>query len=276
MINWFPGHMKKNLDQLQEKLKLVDLVFLLVDARAPLSTYNEQLGEKIKHKIVLVLLNKADLAERTQLTQGLQYYQKQGFATLPISTVTKENIKQILPLCHQLLAPKVALDLAKGIHNPTFKAIVLGVPNVGKSSLINTLTGSKLPAYNHPGVTKQFQYVRLNEELELLDAPGLMPTRLDQEASLRLGALGCIKDEILPLEQIIQFITKYLLRFQAKALTDKYQVTLTDKVTWDELFVLIAQAKHLKIKDGEPDLERAQLLLLNDFRAGKLGGIYLD
>ena len=203
-IQWFPGHMAKAKREVSEKLKFVDIVFELVDARLPLSSRNPLLNQILQQKPRIMLLNKADLADPKQTKQWIEYFKAQGILALAINAQENQGVKQILPLAKEALAEKIARDKARGLKPRAIRAMIIGIPNVGKSTLLNRLVGKKIAQTgNKPGVTKGQQWLKLGNELELLDTPGILwPKFDDQEIGMKLALTGAIKDQLLHLDDL--------------------------------------------------------------------------
>jgi len=276
MINWYPGHMKKSFDELDNKLKLVDIVYLILDSRAPLSSMNDKILDKIKNKKVLVLFNKFDLADKVELTKFEQYYQNKGFNTMLISATSGYGIDRILSKTKKILAEKTQKELNKGLLKTTYKAIILGIPNVGKSTLINKLTKSKLKVENRPGVTKDFTQTKLDDNLLLIDSPGLMMPKMDKHTGLVLASIGSIKDEILNIEDICYFVVGYLNKYYQNRLINRYEISINEDDSIEDIINKIALAKNIIKAKNTIDLDRTYNFILKDLRDLKLGRIIME
>ncbi|MDR2867845.1 MAG: ribosome biogenesis GTPase YlqF [Acholeplasmatales bacterium] len=272
MINWFPGHMKKTLDELATKLKVVDLVYLLVDGRCPLSSINYNLIDQVKTKQIIVLINKADLTDKKALTNQVK---KIPFPTLIIDAKKGTNVHKIIPLTFSVMKDKIAALKAKQLMVGKFRALVLGVPNVGKSTLINRLTGSHLKVENRPGVTLSFTWTRLNDYLELLDSPGVMMSKLDYDTGMKMVLIGSIKDDIIDLETVCIYLINYLSVNYPQVFFLKYGL-LTANLTPHEIIDHLCEKCKFYLNKDDYDYERAYSFLLKEFRSGHLGLISLD
>lgn len=275
-FQWYPGHMTKAKRMMQENIKLIDLVIELVDARIPLSSRNPDIDELGKNKARLVLLNKADLAEDKWNDAWAEYFKKKGFSVVKVNSRKGGGIKSIQGVIREACAEKIERDRKRGILNRPVRAMVVGIPNVGKSTFINALAGKACAKTgNKPGVTKGKQWIRLNKQVELLDTPGILwPKFEDQEVGLKLAFIGSIKDEVLQTEELAAELIHFLRTAYPEVLADKYNIEMDE----DDYAVLnhIAKSRNCIVRGNELDTEKAALLLLDDFRNGKLGRLTLE
>ena len=275
-FQWYPGHMTKAKRMMQENIKLIDLVIELVDARIPLSSRNPDIDELGKNKARLVLLNKADLAEDKWNDAWAEYFKKKGFSVVKVNSRKGGGIKSIQGVIREACAEKIERDRKRGIVNRPVRAMVVGIPNVGKSTFINALAGKACAKTgNKPGVTKGKQWIRLNKQVELLDTPGILwPKFEDQEVGLKLAFIGSIKDEVLQTEELAAELIHFLRTAYPEVLADKYDIEMDE----DDYVVLnrIAKSRNCIVRGNELDTEKAALLLLDDFRNGKLGRLTLE
>ena len=275
-FQWYPGHMTKAKRMMQENIKLIDLVIELVDARIPVSSRNPDIDELGKNKSRLILLNKADLAEDKWNDAWAEYFREKGFFVVKVNSKKGGGLKSIQGVIQEPCKEKMERDRKRGILNRPVRAMVVGIPNVGKSTFINALAGKACAKTgNKPGVTKGKQWIRLNKQVELLDTPGILwPKFEDQEVGLRLAFIGSIKDEILNTEELAAELIKFLNANYPGVLEEKYGVEPSD-----DAYVLlagIARSRNCLLKGSELDTEKAALLLLDDFRNGKLGRLTLE
>lgn len=277
-IQWFPGHMTKAIRMMQDNLKLIDLVVELVDARLPLSSRNPKVDELIGNKAHLLLLNKADIADPSVTKQWEDYFRSKGIETASVSSTGGKSFNFVFDKCKKLLSEKIEKEKEKGIVNRSIKLMVCGVPNVGKSSFINKLSGKKSAITgDRPGVTKGKQWIRLNNNFELLDTPGILwPKFDDEEVGLRLGFTGAVKDEILDVEELACHLLVFLRANYPDSLTQRYKMTDFDSLEGYELLELLGRKRGFVVSGGEIDTERAAHILLDEFRAAKLGCITLE
>lgn len=276
-IQWYPGHMTKARRAMQEDIKLIDLIIELVDARAPLSSRNPDIDELGKGKGRVILLNKADLASPAGNGAWVSYFEELGFQVMKIDARQKASLKQIQPVIQAACREKIERDRRRGILNRPIRAMVVGIPNVGKSTFINSFAGkAAAKTGNKPGVTKGNQWIRLNKQVELLDTPGILWPRFeDQSVGLKLAFLGSINDEILNKEELAAELAAHLKGSCPGLLAERYGFPEDGKEPY-QLLEEIARARACLGKGGELDLARASKLLLDDFRGGKLGRITLE
>lgn len=273
-IQWFPGHMAKARREVTEKLKFVDMVFELVDARLPLSSRNPMLDQIIQQKPRMILLNKADLADEVQTKQWIHYFKAQGFYALAINSKENTSVKAIMATAKKVLAEKRERDQARGIQPRAIRAMVIGIPNVGKSTLMNRLIGKKIAQTgNKPGVTKGQQWLRVANELELLDTPGILwPKFEDELIGKKLALSGAIKDQLLHLDDIALYGIDFFVRYYPNRLSARYKfVQEMEQEPAPELLMEIT--KKLGFRD---DYERASERILLDIRQERLGRFTLD
>lgn len=275
-FQWYPGHMTKAKRMMQENMKLIDLVIELVDARVPVSSRNPDLDELGKNKARLILLNKSDLAEDRMNDMWAAYFKEKGYSVVKLNAKKGGGIKSIQGVIQEACKEKIERDRKRGILNRPVRAMVVGIPNVGKSTFINALAGKACAKTgNKPGVTKGKQWIRLNKNVELLDTPGILwPKFEDQTVGLRLAWIGSIKDEILNTEELAAELTGFLVKSYPGILKEKYEI----EESADGFANLrgIAESRHCLVKGNELDTEKAAKLLLDDFRNGRLGRITLE
>ena len=275
-FQWYPGHMTKAKRMMQENMKLIDLVIELVDARVPVSSRNPDLDELGKNKARLILLNKSDLAEERMNDVWAAYFKEKGYSVVKLNAKKGGGIKSIQGVIQEACKEKIERDRKRGILNRPVRAMVVGIPNVGKSTFINALAGKACAKTgNKPGVTKAKQWIRLNKNVELLDTPGILwPKFEDQTVGLRLAWIGSIKDEILNTEELAAELTGFLVNSYPDVLKEKYEIE--ESADGFENLRGIAESRHCLVKGNELDTEKAAKLLLDDFRNGRLGRITLE
>ena len=275
-VQWYPGHMTKAKRQMQEDIKLIDLIIELVDARVPLSSRNPDIDELGKNKSRLILLNKSDLADERQNEAWKTYFQAKGFYVVKVDSRNGSGMKAINNVIQEACKEKIERDRRRGIKNRPIRAMVVGIPNVGKSTFINTFAGRACAKTgNKPGVTKGKQWIRLNKSVELLDTPGILwPKFEDQEVGMRLAYIGSIKDDILNIEELALGLIGYLQEFYPAALKERYSLEEGQKPL--DILTAVAKARGCLKKGEELDYEKASRLLLEEFRSGKLGKVTLE
>lgn len=278
-FQWYPGHMTKAKRQMQEDIKLIDLVIELVDARVPLASRNPDIDELGKNKYRLILMNKADLADKEKTKQWSSYFKEMGFFVVSLDARTKNSMKSITDIVMEACKEKIERDRKRGIKNRPVRAMVVGIPNVGKSTFINSYAGKACAKTgNKPGVTKGKQWIRIGKDVELLDTPGILwPKFDDQEIGLRLAYIGSINDEILTKSELALKFIDFLKINYCNALTDRYNIDIDIQNSENfEILKQIAVARLCLLKGNEPDLDKAAAILFDDFRSGRLGRMTLE
>ena len=276
-IQWYPGHMTKAKRAMKEDVKLVRKYFGLGAARAPLASRNPDIDSLAAGKGRVILLNKADLASEKANAAWITYFESQGFQVMKIDARAKATLKQLNALIQEACKEKIERDRRRGILNRPVRAMVVGIPNVGKSTFINSFAGkAAAKTGNKPGVTKGNQWIRLNKQVELLDTPGILwPKFEDQRVGLLLAFLGSINDEILEKDELASELADYLRNITPGLLKERYGIEEDGKKPY-ELLDEIAAARACLTKGGVNDLTKAARLLLDEFRGGKLGRITLE
>ncbi len=275
-FQWYPGHMTKAKRMMQEDIKLIDLVIELVDARIPMSSRNPDIDELGKNKARLILLNKSDLAEDKQNDAWAAYFKEKGYSVVKVNSKKGGGIKSIQGVIQEACKEKIERDRKRGILNRPVRAMVVGIPNVGKSTFINALAGKACAKTgNKPGVTKGKQWIRLNKNVELLDTPGILwPKFEDQTVGLRLAFIGSIKDEILNTEELAAEMIQFMKKYYRGVLAEKYAIIESDDPY--QCLADIAKSRHCLLRGNELDMAKAAILLVDDFRSGRLGRITLE
>lgn len=273
---WYPGHMTKAKRMMQENIKLIDLIIELVDARIPMSSRNPDIDELGKGKSRIILLNKSDLADAGLNQEWESFFKEKGYFVQQLNAKTGAGIKNIQALVQESCKEKIERDRKRGIINRPVRAMVVGIPNVGKSTFINSFAGKACAKTgNKPGVTKGKQWIRLNKNLELLDTPGILwPKFEDQKIGERLALIGSINDEILHVDELAVALIRNLKNSYLDLLEKRYDITM-DEDAYDTLKKIAIARKCLQ-KGELPDVDRASSMLLEDFRSGKLGRITLE
>lgn len=280
-FQWYPGHMTKAKRQMQEDIKLIDLVIELVDARVPLSSRNPDIDELGKNKYRLILMNKADLADPAISSQWKNYFKEKGWAVVDLDARNKAGMKNVTSVIMEVCKEKIERDRKRGILNRPVRAMVVGIPNVGKSTFINSYAGRACAKTgNKPGVTKGKQWIRLNKNVELLDTPGILwPKFEDQTVGLHLAFIGAMNDEIINIDELALELIKALKQQYPGVLRERYstgQEPVDETKTETELLKVIAENRKCIGKGGEPDYSKMAALLMDEFRSGKLGRITLE
>lgn len=276
-IQWFPGHMAKAQREIEEKLKLVDVVLELIDARIPFSSINPNFENLLKNKAKLIVMTKVKMADPVYNNKWKEYYEKNNCKIILVDSISGLNINKITGLLKEILKDKIEKDLKRGIKARAIKTMVIGIPNVGKSTLINTLVGKKMAqTANKPGVTKAQQWIRINKDLDLLDTPGVLWPKFDDVIiGYNLALTGAIRDDIVHKDDMILYFIDFLKKEYKDNFVKRYD--LNDKVLEDNIEILnyIARKSGF-VHNGRIDYERVYELIINDFRSLKLGCITIE
>ena len=277
-IQWYPGHMTKAKRQMTEDLKLIDLVIELTDARIPSSSRNPDIDEMAKGKSRLILLNKADMADEKATSEWKTWFEEQGFLVCPVNSLNRAELKKINHFVKEAFAEKIERDKRRGIRSRPVRAMVTGIPNVGKSTFINSFSGkASAKTGNKPGVTKGKQWIRISDSLELLDTPGILwPKFEDQNVGIKLAAIGSIRDEIMNTEELSLELIKLLNDRYPGSLEAFYGIRIGEDEKPLDVLLKIAAARGCLSKGGSYDTLRASGLLLENFRNGKIGRFTLE
>ena len=272
-IQWYPGHMFKTMKELKVSLSLVDVVVVLLDARIPKSSMNPKLLDLISNKPILYILNKSDLADQHQTQLFIQSFKNQGMQAIHVSSLDARMPTKVIKALDTMMEPLQEKRNQKGLKDKIYKVLISGIPNVGKSTFINALTKKKVTKTgNTPGVTKQLQWIRIHPKIELLDSPGVLwPKFEDDIVALNLALTGAIKDKILPLDEVVFYGLQFLINTYPETLKERYDITSID----DALFQ-IATKRGALLKGGHIDEDRVYHLFLTDLRSNKLGGLTFD
>jgi ribosome biogenesis GTPase A len=276
-IQWFPGHMAKARREIEEKLKLVDFVMELVDARAPLSSQNPMLQQVLQNKSKMILLMKRDLADTKVTNEWIEYFKERDIPALAVNVNDKSDVNRVIQLAKELGKVKLEKLKKKGIQPRAARAMIVGIPNVGKSTLINRLANKKIAKVgDRPGVTKQQLWIKVKKEFELLDTPGILwPKFEDQTVGYRLAAIGTIKDQLLSIQDIVVFVINYLKEYYPKSLKERYQIEHHEEDML-EIFMKIGKFRGALESGGNVNLDKVSDLVIRDLRTGRLGNITLE
>ena len=275
-FQWYPGHMTKAKRMMEENIKLIDLIIELVDARIPLSSRNPEIDKLGQNKSRLVLLNKSDLADERYNDEWMNYFKEKGYFVVKVNARSGNGIKQVNSAVMEACKEKIERDRKRGILNRPVRAMVVGIPNVGKSTFINSFAGKACTKTgNKPGVTKGKQWIKLNKNVELLDTPGILwPKFDDQLVGLRLAFIGSIKDEILNVDELALELIKFLKENYAGVMEKRYELDEAQEPA--EILAGIAKNRGCVAKGEEIDYTKASTLLIDDYRSGRLGRITLE
>ena len=275
-INWFPGHMFKTKKEIAEKLNLIDIVYEVIDARMPISSKIVDIDSFIKDKPKILVVTKYDLCDKKETDIILDSYRKEGYSVIPVDLMNG-SVKDILLETNNIMKNINDARIQKGMKERAARVLIVGVPNVGKSTLINRLVGKKAAGVgNTPGFTKSLSWIRVNKDIELLDSPGILwPKFEDQEVAKTLAAFSSIKEEILNIDDIAIFILKKMFQLYPLKLQEKYDIVEVDE-DFIENYELIARKRGAISKGGVPDYERVSEIIVRDLKNGALGNVTFD
>lgn len=277
-IHWYPGHMSKTKRLILENLKIIDVVIELVDARAPLSSKNPDIDIFAQNKPKIILLNKSDLANKEITKRWHLWYQGQGSEVIEINSITGTGISKVMEAAQRLMKDKIEADRKRGRINRPIRAMVVGIPNVGKSTFINKLVGkASTKTGDRPGVTRGKQWVKIRKGFELLDMPGILwPKFEDKEVALHLAFIGAIKDDVLDIITLSYKLISHLQKIEPLAIANRYKIEIDPQDTSDEIFDKIARKRGFIISGGNIDELRTAQILIDEFRGGQLGKISIE
>ena len=275
IINWYPGHMAKTKREIQEKINLIDIVLEVIDAWIPFSSKNNDIDNIIKNKPRILIMTKIDLCDESKTDNWTKYYEEKGYIVIPIDLINKPNINIIFQKIEPIIKTINDKRRSKGLKSRKVRILVLGVPNVGKSTLINRLVGKKATNVgNKPGITKNLEWIRINDKLELLDTPGILWPKLGNEkVAYNLACMTSIKEEVLVQEEVAIYIIKKMLSDYEKNLIDRYNITEKEDIT----IVLDQIGKKIgAVRNGETDYDKVYLRIIKDLQNGYLGKVTFD
>lgn len=279
-IQWFPGHMTKTKRQIEKQLKLVDAVAEIIDARIPISSRNPVLDQLIQSKPRVILMNKADMADPKQTANWIEYYKSKGIAAIPLDCRTGKGLNQFIPVVRSVLKTRIEAWNNKGMVGRQIRVMVVGVPNVGKSSLINRLSrGGKANVEDRPGVTRSNQWFTIQKGFDLLDTPGVLwPKFDDKKVGERLAFTGAVKDDVVDTEQLASRLLEVLRNTYPQALIQRYKLEEIDlaPLAGYEILEQLGRKRGMLISGGNVNTERAAIAVLDEFRSAKLGRITLE
>lgn len=276
-INWYPGHMAKTKREISDKLNLIDVVYEVVDSRMPLSSKIVDIDDLIKDKPKIMIMTKYDLCDKEETLKIIRYYENLGYKVVPVDLITGLNVKKILDCTKEIMDVENSKRVSKGMNPRAARALIIGVPNVGKSTLINRLVGKKSAGVgNTPGFTKSLSWIRINKDVELLDTPGILWSKIeDQDAAHVLACLSSIKEEILNLDEIAAFVLKKLYKLYPDRLKERYGIVELDE-DLIETYDIIAKKRGALSKGGSVDYDKVSNIIVRDLKNGYFGNITFD
>ena len=274
-INWYPGHMAKTKREISEKLDLIDVVFEVIDARIPYSSKNKDIDKMIKNKKRVLIMTKIDMCDIINTNKWIKYYEEKGIKVIPVDLINKKNISEIFKVTEEVNKELNDKRKEKGLKERKVRILILGIPNVGKSTLINTLVGKKATNVgNKPGITRHLEWIRINKDIELLDTPGILWPKLDDDTiAHNLAAMTAIKEEILDTEDIAIYIINTMLKLYKDNIVNRYNLTSYNDVV--EVLDMIGK-KIGAVRNNETDYEKVYSIILRDLREGYLGKVTFD
>ena len=274
-INWYPGHMAKTKREISEKLDLIDIVFEVIDARIPYSSKNKDIDKMIKNKKRVLIMTKIDMCDIINTNKWIKYYEEKGIKVIPVDLINKKNISEIFKVTEEVNKELNDKRKEKGLKERKVRILILGIPNVGKSTLINTLVGKKATNVgNKPGITRHLEWIRINKDIELLDTPGILWPKLDDDTiAHNLAAMTAIKEEILDTEDIAIYIINTMLKLYKDSIVNRYNLTSYNDVV--EVLDMIGK-KIGAVRNNETDYEKVYSIILRDLREGYLGKVTFD
>ena len=276
-INWYPGHMAKTKREIGEKLNLIDIVYEVIDARMPLSSKIVDIDDLIKNKPRILIMTKYDLCDKVETNKFIEYYETKGYKVIPVDLMSGQNVNKIIDESNVILKEENAKRIAKGMKPRSIRALIVGVPNAGKSTLINRLVGKKSAGVgNKPGFTKSLSWIRINKNIELLDSPGILWPKIEnQESAHILASLSSIKEEILNTDEIAAFIIKKLYELYPERLKERYGIDEIDD-NLIEVYDLIAKKRGALTKGGYADYTKVSNIIIKDLKNNYFGNITFD
>lgn len=277
-INWYPGHMAKTKRLISEKINLIDIVYEVVDARMPYSSKIKDIDNYIKNKPRILIMTKVDLCDMNETNKWIKYYEEKGYKVLPMDLENNPNISKIINVTEEIMIDFNQKRIDKGMNKRKTRVLIVGIPNVGKSTLINRLVGKKaVNVGNKPGVTKSLDWIRINENLELLDTPGILWPKFDDEKiAFNLASLTAIKEEVLPLDEVAIYILKTLYEYYPDKLKERYGIIDIDFEDIIPTLDIIGKKRGCLVKGGEIDYDKVITVIINDIKDGHIKNITFD
>ena len=277
-INFFPGHMNKARKEIEEKIKLIDIVYEVVDARMPSSSRIKDIDDLIKNKPKIMIMTKRDLCDLDKTNKWISYYESLGYKVFLTDLVNDKNVNKIFSLTDEVLEDLNSKRIEKGMEVRKYRALIMGVPNVGQSTLINKITGKKaVNVGNKPGVTKDISWIRINDKLDLMDTPGILWPKIDdQKQAYTLACFSSIKDEILPIDEVACYILKYMFDNYKDFLFNRYGNFSLDEEDYTEAYKYIGRKRGCLVKGNEVDYNKVSNIIIKDLREGYLGKVTFD
>jgi len=277
-INWYPGHMAKTKRLISENINLIDVVYEVIDARMPYSSKIKDIDNYIKNKKRILIMTKIDLCDMDETNKWIKYYESLGYTVIGLNLEKNTSLNNLINLTNKLMEEENRKRLDKGMSKRKIRALVVGIPNVGKSTLINRLVGKKVANVgNKPGVTKNLNWIRVNSDIELMDTPGILWPKLDEESvALNLASLTAIKEEILPIDRVVIYILNTLDKYYNNILKERYGIDKVDNEEIEETLEAIGKKRGCLVRGGVVDYDKVYNVVINDIKTGALKGITFD
>ena len=277
-INWYPGHMAKTKREIKEKLDLIDIVYEVVDSRIPISSKIKDIDDLIKNKPKIMIMTKSDLCDEEKTNKHVKYYESIGYKVILVDLINNKNIDKILKVTKEVLSDMNDRRLEKGLKEKNARCLIVGIPNVGKSTLINRLAGKKVASVgDRPGVTKNLSWIKLSSGVDLLDSPGILWPKLDDyKVAHNLACFSAIKEEILPKNEIACYIIKYMYDNYQDNLFNRYGSFELDEEDYTDIYELIGRKRGCLVKGNEVDYDKVSNIIIKDLTEGALGKVTFD
>lgn len=278
VINWYPGHMAKTKRLISENLNLIDVVYEVIDARIPFSSKIKDIDELLKNKKRILIMTKYDLCDKDETNKWVKYYESLGYKVLCLDLEKTTNLSNLINLTNSIMEEENNKRIEKGLQKRKTRVLVVGIPNVGKSTLINRLSGKKVANVgNAPGITKNLSWIRVSNDVELMDTPGILWPKFDsEEISLNLASLTAIKEEVLPIDRVVIYILNMLDKYYNNILQDRYGIEHVDNDEIEETLEAIGKKRGCLVRGGIVDYDKVYSVVMNDIKNGIIKGITFD
>lgn len=277
-INWYPGHMAKTKRQIKEKIDLIDIIYEVVDSRIPISSKIKDIDDLVKNKPRILIMTKSDLCDLNKTNKYIKYYESLGYKVVLVDLISNKNVDKIKSATDEVLKELNEKREAKGLKKRNYRALIIGIPNVGKSTLINRLAGKKVVGVgNKPGVTKQLSWIRISKDVDLMDSPGILWPKIDDEkVGLNLACFSAIKEEILPIDEVACYILKYMFINYKENLKERYGLENIDFEDFTDAYEVIGRKRGCILRGNEVDYDKVSALIVRDLNEGHLGKVTFD